>query len=318
MSKPFLFDVTHLALEILLAATKKTLDNKVLTEDESKAVGKAMGWLALMTVNTENDIFANYIVALKELNAVMKKNKNTSMMPNRMTNRMPMGQLVAAYGGSYKRKMRGGIPPLLAILMGALSVLWGGNTAYTLVELNRHREAIRESGAELINSACPSSLAVGPPARPILSGYFSAQYQSQLTQYEQDTITCETARRTVAVRVRDAETRFNTAMDNIPKQVGLLTSAAVIAAAGPVTGAAAVATQLTAATTIGSSVTMVVQNVMSGTLPQDQSQMTTLVTALSTGFPALPTPSPGPGGPAGGKRKGTRRSRKGRKMTRRR
>jgi hypothetical protein len=313
MSDSFLFTTTELALEILLAGTKKTLDNKVLTIDESKVVGKAMGWLALMTVNTENDIFAEYIVALKELNAAMMKNRNTSMMSNRKTNNIPRGTLITAYGGAYrKRKMRGGIPPLLAIVMGALTVLWGGNTGYTLYELNNHRQEIRTSGIQLINSACPASLALGPPSRPVFVGYFSAEHQRQLTQYEQDTITCNTAKQTVAVRVRDAETRFATAMDNIPKQVGLLTTATVLAVSGPVAPAS-----IGAATTIGSSVTMVVSTVMSGTLPQNQSQMSALTTALSTGFPALPTPPPPPP-PGGGKRRSTRRSRKSRKLTRRR
>ena len=315
MSKSFLFDTTNLALEILLAATKKTLDNKVLTEDESKVVGKALGWLALMTVNTKNDIFAEYNVALKEVNAAMRKNINTAMISNVKINSMPMGKAIAAHGGTYRKRKIGGAIPLIAYIMGALTVLWSGNTGYTLYQLNEHRAQIRAGGIELINSACPASLSLGAPARPVFTGYLSAEYQRQLTQFEQDTITCNTARATVGVRVRDAETRFTTAMDNIPTQIGLLTMTGVVAATGPV-GIPATAAALAQGTALGGAVQQVTTSILTGALPRNQSQVAALATSIVTAFPGAPPAQPPPGG--GGKRRSTRRSRKGSKLTRRR
>lgn len=318
MSELVVFDTTRLALEILVAAVKKTLDNKVLTEDESKAVGKAMGWLALMTVNTENDVFANYIVELKELDAVIKKNRNTSMMSNRMKNRRPMGSLVYAYGGAYrKRKMRGGRRSwIFALIMGVLSILWAGNAAYNLHRLDEQRDIVRRNAVEQINSACPANLAVAP-AKPIFAGFLKAEYQARLTQYEQDVIGCESVRQRTAVRVRDAETRLNAALDAIPRDIGVITTAAVLAAQGPLAPAS-----IAVAGTIGSSVATVARQVMSGSFPENQEQMIAFTTAIAEGFPALPTAAPRPPGgaaaPGGGKRRGTRRSRKSHKMTRRR
>lgn len=311
------FDTTHVALEILMRAVEKTVKKEVLTEDELKLTGRAIGWLALMTVGTDNDILETLIRASDEVKLSSKKIQYPKST-------IPINQsTVAAYGGK-RKKMKGGVG-IVSLIVGAIAIIYGGNTATNIYTLQNNREIIRNAGISQINEACPNSLSIGLPSKPLID--WNNEYADAVAKYEHDKSICEATKTAVNARITQAENKLNTAWKKIPNDAAIFATTAALVT-NPLT-AANPAASLTAASLVGKATQEIVQSVISGQLPDTPEKLDSFVTTLSKGFPEAKkttseTPVSNIGATSsssqsnGGKRNKTRRSMKNKRITRRR
>ena len=290
---------TYLALVVVLGGAKKIIENKkALTAEEAKTVGRALGWIALTTAGKELDPLKVLIDAADE--AALSKGKTVEVAGEDPT-------AVEVSGGKRRKRMRGGFPPVMSIMLGAIGVLFGGSTASTLYNLKTQQDQVREAAKAQLRAACPSDLMLGAPAKPLVD--WSGEYAVTMAEYTALKARCDAVTAVVTTQVATADAALDAAWKKVPAQVQTLSTAAALVVAGPVSPAT-----LGASAAVGAAMRQVVEATISGALPTKAEDLKELANTIAKGFPAPPPPAP-PAPPAGGRR---RKTRKGRKATKRR
>lgn len=305
---------TSVSVEIILNATKMMAKEETFTNDELKSIGSAMGWLALITVGTKNDIFAKLKDAGIASAAMAKKLEQTT----KTTSSTPVRPSRTAVGA--KRSRRGGFALSgTAIILGCIAILFGGQKYRAIVSLDEQREIIRQAALQQITSACPVSIRLPPAVSRLNPQAVNAQI---LAQHANDQATCAMIETAARNRVAMAETAYEAALNQIPAGIGALATVGIVAAGGPITAAS-----IGTAAAGGVAVTQIAGVLVNGVLP-DGPQLTTFIKEVNTGLSAFLPPSaqaaiaPPPGqaaiAPPGGKRVRTRRRKLTRRSTKRR
>lgn len=289
------YDATSVALEILMRAVEKTVKNQELTKEETILVGRAIGWLTLMTAGTDSDILKMLADASDEVASVKSVPKVE----------IPTGKPIKVSGGK-RRKMHGGVG-IVPLIVAGIALLYGGTTTNNIMTLKARRDIIRTEALKQIHSSCPLDLTIGPPAAPLID--WTGEHAAALSQYKADVATCEATKSAVAARVEQAEESLNQAWRRIPSNVAAFSTIATIAVTGPASGVVAAAGT---GVTIGAAMKQLTETVISGQIPTDSKELNKYVDAISNVFPT-PTPAPEQGG-----RKKTRRSSLKKRKTQRR
>jgi hypothetical protein len=305
---------TSVSVEIILNATKMMAKDETFTNDELKSIGSAMGWLALITVGTKNDIFAKLKDAATSSSAMAKKLEQTDKTASASSGR-PSRTAVGA-----KRSRRGGFAVNgIGIIMGCIALLFGGQKYRAIVSLDEQRDIIRQAALQQITSACPVNIRLPPAVSRLNPQALNAQI---VAQHANDQATCTMIETAARNRVAMAEAAYEAALNQIPAGIGALATVGIVAAGGPITAAS-----ITAAAAGGVGVSQIAGVLVNGILP-DGAQLTTFIKDVNTGLSAILPPSaqtaiapPGQAAiapPPGGKRVRTRRRKLTRRSTKRR
>lgn len=266
---------TTLAIAIVMGAGRANLKKIQLREEELKLTGRALGWLTLVTVDTEYDFLQKLI---DELGNVDVKGMNLQT-PNPPA--LPMGAPMVAVAAGRKRgkKQRGGVAPGLLIL-GAIVSLFAGNTGVEIARANRDREIVRNAAISHIRNNCPADLAIGPGARPIMFGI--ADWEAMAAKHAAKVSECEAAKAGAKARVELADARLKKAFDKIPRGAKLATTAAVMVYNAPVAFTAPV---IGAAGLAGGAAEAFVKTVLEGQEP-DPTQLADLINKVDAAHKA--------------------------------
>lgn len=295
--------VTEVAVGIILNGAKAIVEKKAWTPDEIEGIGRSIGWLSVVVVGSDKDVFDTLIEGSNEVSEALK----TPSGPMGMEIGKERSAVMA--GGKRKgRKMRGGVPPLMILLLGAVALIFGGNQATTIMTLQQQRVLVRQAAMAQIKAACPIDLIPEvPPASRLLD--WGGGNARELMKFQADMATCNAVRSAAAARIQQADALLKQAFDQVPIQVATFSTAASIIVSGAPTTAS-----LTTAAAVGTAMQQLTSTVISGQMPQGRG-LTTFVQDLNAAFPIpSPSPPPPPPPPSGGRRKTGKKS-KGKKRT---
>lgn len=268
-----LASTTYLALVILAGGAKKIIENKKeLTSEEAKSIGSALGFIAFVTTGTEADV-------LKVLNEAADEAKMTKM-PQRKVSDVGDPTALEVSGGMRRgrKKMRGGFPPLMSILVGIVGTIFGLSTGSTLYNLKARQDEVREEALAQLNDACPTRLRVAP-AKPMID--WSGEYAALKADYDAKVAVCQATADVAVAKVNAADAALAAAWAKLPNQAQAFSTAAALVTSGPFTPAT-----LGAATAVGAAVRQVVESVVAGALPSKPDELKTFAETIAKGFPA--------------------------------
>lgn len=297
---------TTVAINAILDAKEKVLAGKELTQDEAKFVGKSIGWLSIATAGAgEYDVFAKLNALCEDVISESEKGVDSSKLSVEPR---------AVLAGGKARKMRGGAPLLISLVMGGIALIFGGNTANQMHRTRIQRDAVLKEAHSQIASACPADILTG--IAPSVSFFdFNGQQAAALADYNSRAEVCTGIKQAVAGRIKQAEAAVARADALVPKAVGAVTTAVSLVSLGPAAatpaGVSAALGAGTAALTLTESMFTTKGNVAPG-------EVTKFVDAIAKGFPG-PSPSPAPvsGGRRTHRKRMTRRLRNRRRTMRR-
>lgn len=248
---------TTLAIAIVIGAGRANIKKTQLTEEELKLTGRALGWLALVTVDTEYDFLQKLIDELGNLDVKGMNVQKPSFSP------VPMGAPMVAVAAGRKRgkKLRGGVAPAIWIL-GAIVALFSGNTGLEIARANRDVEIVRDAALSHIHNNCPADIDIGPGVRPLMFGI--SDWEAKAAKHRAKVVECDAAKVAAKVRVDIADARLKRAFDRIPKAAGAVAAAAVMAANAPVAFTPPV---IGAAGAVGAAADQFVKGILEGNEP---------------------------------------------------
>ncbi len=204
---------TAIALEIIFKAAERALNNKPFTEDEAKLVGRAIGWITLITADTENDV-------MKEVAEILRSIKETSSA-------VPPGTGSSSSTSGGRRKQRGGDKKWLTAIMAAIAAFFVANRGLEGVAHNNQAQAAYDEGIRAIAAACPQDLLVGPPPQGWTES--NAAYVERIGPYTRQRAICDGVRAAVQGNVQGSVARYNGVIGALPGQIA--DAAGAIAAA---------------------------------------------------------------------------------------
>lgn len=274
---------TNVALQIVIKGVEKTVLNKELTKPELMLIGRALGWLALVTAGTNVDVFKQLAKASDELKEATKN------APESMAAMTKEGVAITA-GKRHRRAMKGGVAPA-ALILGAIAMLYGGNTAMNINRLNENRRIVRKEAIKQIQSACPIDLLAGAPEKPLID--WSGEYAQKLSEYTTQQTICDSTKSVMAARVKQADDSLTQAWTRLPNDAAAFATVSTMVLTAPAGPAAAA----TSAATVGAAVKQITETVISGQLPNKPEDINKFVKAVSEAFPekaeeAAATPAP--------------------------
>jgi hypothetical protein len=293
---------TTVAIKSILGAKKKVLSGKELTPDEAKFVGKCIGWFAIVSAGSgENDVFAKLNTLCEDVISESEKGAKLPVEPP------------AVLVGGKTRKMRGGAPLLISLIMGGIAILFGGNTGYQMRQTRAQRSIVLKEARAQIETSCPADILSGIP--PSVSFFdFSGQEAAALVDYNTRSDVCNGVKQAVAGRIKQAEAAVLRADALVPKAVGALTTAASLVSLGP---AAATPLGMTSAFGAGTAASTLTESMFTSKGNVASADVGKIVDALAKGFPA-PSVAPSVAPAPGGRRRSVRHSRIRRMRTMRR
>lgn len=320
---------TNVALQILMKGVEKTVKKEKLTKPELLVIGRALGWLALVTAGTNVDLFKDLARASDELKETTK-NQPESMVPFGKESE-------AITAGRRRRRSTKGGASVAALIIAAIAILYAGNTAMTLGQLEQNRRTLRSEAIKTIQSACPIDLLAGSPEKPLID--WTGDYARALSQFSTQESICSSTKTVMTSRIRQAEDSLFQAWARLPNDAAAFATVSTMVMTAP----AGPATALTTAASVGAAVKQITESVISGQLPSRPEELNKFVKAVSEAFPEKPpadegtaqpmftgvntnpdviVPDPGREGPVGRRRGGRRQTKKKatkkRRVTRRR
>jgi hypothetical protein len=260
---------TNVALQIVIKGVEKTAKKQDLTKPELLLIGRALGWLALMTAGTDKDLFKQLAVASDEL-------KSANNVPSMVGITQERPSITA--GRRHRKPLKGGVAPA-ALILGAIAMLYSGNTAITITRLEENRRIIRREAIKTIQSACPVDLLAGAPEKPLID--WSGAYARKVMEYEENVAVCDSTKSAVAARIKKAEDSLNQAWGRLPNDAAAFATVATAVMTAPAGPTAAI----TSATSIGAAVKQIAESVISGQLPSKPEDINKFVKAISDAFP---------------------------------
>ncbi len=274
---------TNVALQIVMKGVEKTVKKQDLTKPELLLVGRALGWLALVTAGTNVDLFKQLSKASTELKEATKN------APESMVAIQKEGVAVTA-GKRHRKRMRGGVAPA-ALILGAIAMLYGGNTAMTINRLQENRRVIRSEAIRQIQSNCPIDLLAGAPEKPLID--WTGEYARKLSEYTTQQTICDSTKSVMAARIKQADETLAQAWSRLPNDAAAFATVSTMVLTAPAGPAAAA----TSAATLGAAVKQITETVISGQLPNKPEDINKFVKAVSEAFPqkeeeAAATPAP--------------------------
>jgi len=290
-AKNVVANTTRVAAIILLEGAAASQKRKLDTE-ELKLIGRALGWMVYATYGTENDVLKRLDKEIaSELPAASKAAPSKTMASVE-----DVGDPTAIEGRGRRRgkKMRGGAPPIIILILGAIGAIFGINTVGNVYHTAAQRDIVRDEALRQIKAACPAELVLGPPPKPFVD--WKGEYSSAKSAYDTTLAQCEAIKAVGKARVDAAEGALKAAWDRIPAQVGTLATGASLVSTGAVTGPA-----VSAAFMLGKSVHTIATSFVQGTIPVGGSEFSSFINTIADGFPvptAAPAAAAGEGAPA--------------------
>lgn len=212
-----------LALSIVIAAGRANVRQVDLTDEELKLTGRALGFLTLITVDTEYDFLS---MLIDDLGKVDVKKLNT-VTPDVPTSLISPRSVAVTAGGKRGKKMRGGVAPAILIL-GAIVALFSGGLHLRITEAQRNQGMILAEAEVQINSKCPAYLKIDLGARPLFIG--TGEWDDMNAARNMQKTVCDTTTKSSNDQIAIASRRLQRAYDLIPKAAGAVVSAAVMVA----------------------------------------------------------------------------------------
>ena len=244
---------TELAVSIIFGAAAKVSKKVKLEANELTAVGEAIGLLAFVTIRADGTSIL------------------TSFSKPQYSEEEPT--LVAGR----RRRMRGGAPTILTLLLGALGVLFAATTGSNIVMSKAELDEVVRSATLQINAACPLELQLGPPVQSLID--WRGENARAIRTFKATQATCDAVKIAQRARIEAAQTEVQNLVSLIPDRVAVLSTAASILSAGP---AGVTPAGLTSASVVGTAMRQVAQAAISGSLPKD---LTAFAKDLSKAFP---------------------------------
>ena len=294
---------TTVAIKVILGAREKVLSGKQLTSDELKYVGNSIGWFAVVTSGQgEYDVFAKLNKLCDDVISESKEGVDSQV--SKLPARPP--SIMAGGAGKKDQPAEGkvsGNPVLLQLIMGAIAIIFSGNTAYTVYTKSANKDAVIKQAFEQIDSNCAPDVRRG--VAPDTSWWPTAEEQNALDDYNRRADVCKGVMAIQDANIKNARGQLSRAYSNVPKAVGAVVTAASMISMGP---GAATPPGLAASLTAGGAAAQLIESMRaSGGVPSDA--IPGLVNGISQGFtstaPATPstapaTPSTAPATPAAG------------------
>lgn len=201
---------TDLAIRILTERLKRIFNHEPLTNGEAVAVGRAIGWLTLLTTGTDDDFMKEFRESVESVKSSKKTATKlptklpatASMMPSIGVPSAVPSYVATAAGRKKTRKvpMKGG-GVLGKAVLGILSLF----VADCRDEIGKIK-VVRESALEQIRAVCPANLTDPAPPDNIMTAYYGHTPEWQKWKEVQDTykIVCEAKRAEGAKNVTEA------------------------------------------------------------------------------------------------------------------
>jgi len=296
---------TSVAIKAILGAKEKVLSGKQLTPDEAKFVGKSIGWLAVVTAGAgENDVFAKLNTLSEDVISELEGNTGSKIS----------AEPPAVLAGGKTRKMLGGAPLLISLVMGGVAVLFAGRTGLQMKQARDQRAIIYNEAKAQIANACPADIVTGIP--PSVSFFdFSGKEAADLADYNSRMDVCAGVKQAMGARVAQAEAAVKRADSLVPKAVGAIVSTASLVTMGP---GAATPAGISASTVAGTAVAQLTEAMFATGGNVAPGDVTKYVDQIAKGFPAAsPSPAPAPGGRRTRSKRMSRRLRNRRRTMRR-
>lgn len=290
---------TELALIVIFSTAKRIIENKEIEDDQIKATGRAIGWIAVVTAGTEYDVFKTLNSAISEAVEYSKSNKPSTIITSDTRVPMTAGKHKKGkkFGGNEeeakKRKQKAGV--LGVLLLGALATIYGISQYSTVTNAQKFNQTIRAQAQEEINDVCKDVVEFNelPPAPPTWLDFRGTQAQAVLDwQYRQNQSqrkqnNCRNIKESLNKQVADSDKQVTTLYANIPANVNsLLTVVSFI-------GQGAGIESLPFVTQVASALGQFTKSVTTGTLP-DAAGMGSFVKTIGSSFDTPSSTPPAP------------------------
>lgn len=301
---------TELALIVIFSTAKRIIENKKVEDDQIKATGRAIGWIAVVTAGTEYDVFKTLNSAIGEAVEYSKSNKPSTIITSDTRVPITAGKHKKGkkFGGNEeeakKKKQKAAV--VSVFLLGALAIIFGISQYSSVTNAQNFNETIRTQAQEEINDVCkdiveftelPPAPATwwdiwGTQARKIMEW----QYRQNQAQRKQER--CRDTKLRLEKQVDISDKALATTYANIPTNVNSLLT--VVSFIGTGTGIES----LPFVTQVGTALGQFTKSMTTGTLP-DAAGMGSFVKTIGSSFdtPSSTLPAP-PAPPAATGRRG--------------
>jgi hypothetical protein len=289
---------TELALIIIFSTAKRIIENKKLEDDQIKATGRAIGWIALVTAGTEYDVFKTLNGAIAEAVEYNKSNKPSNIITSDTRSLVTAGKH-KKFGGneeeakSKKRK----VAVVSILLLGALAIIFGISQFSAVNNAQSFNETLRNEAQDEINDVCKDIVEFTelPPAPATWMDIFGTQakkileWQSRQNKAQRKQERCRDTKLRLEKQVDISDKALATTYANIPTNVNSLLT--VVSFIGTGTGIES----LPFVTQVGTALTQFTKSVTTGTLP-NAAEMGSFVKTIGAGFdtPSSTAPAPPP------------------------
>jgi len=289
---------TELALIVIFSTAKRIIENKKVEDDQIKATGRAIGWIALVTAGTEYDVFKTLNNAIGEAVEYNKSNKPSNITSD---TRIPITagkhKKGKKFGGNEEeaknKKKKAAV--VSVILLGALAIIFGISQFSTVTNAQEFNTTIRTQAQEEINDVCKDIVefteltpapatwldVYGTQARKVMEWQFR-QNQAQRKQER-----CRDTKLRLEKQVDISDKALATTFANIPTNVNSLLT--VVSFIGTGTGIE----NLPFVTQVGSALSQFTKSVTTGTLP-DAAGMGSFVKTIGSSFDTPSSTAPAP------------------------
>ena len=290
---------TELALIVIFSTAKRIIENKKIEDDQIKATGRAIGWIAVVTAGTEYDVFKTLNSAIGEAVEYSNSNKPSTIITSDTRVPMTAGKHKKGkkFGGNEeeakKKKQKAGVIGVL--LLGALATIYGISQYSTVTNAQKFNETIRIESQAQIDNVCKNVVEFTelPPAPATWLDIWGTQAQAILdwqhrqNQSQQEHEICRSTKLSLTKQVEASDKQVTTLYANIPTNVNSLLT--VVSFIGSGTGIES----LPFVTQVASALGQFTKSVTTGTLP-DAAGMGSFVKTINSGFdtPSSTLPAP--------------------------
>ena len=221
---------TELALIVIFSTAKRIIENKKVEDDQIKATGRAIGWIALVTAGTEYDVFKTLNGAIAEAVEYNKSNKPSNITSD---TRVPItAGKHKKFGGNEEeaknKKKKAAV--VSVILLGALAIIFGISQFSSVTNAQNFNETIRKEAQEEINDVCKdivefTELPPAPATWMDISGTQAKkilEYQFRQNQAQRKQERCRDTKLRLEKQVDISDKALATTYANIPTNVNSL------------------------------------------------------------------------------------------------
>jgi hypothetical protein len=281
---------TKLALMLIFSTAKMIIQKKEVEDEQMKATGRAIGWIAIVTAGTQYDVFKTLNGAIAEAVEYNNSNKASTIDTSDTRSLVKAAGKHKKFGGNEEersKKQKTGI--VVVTLLGALIVIFGASQYYNVTNAQKINANVRTNAKEVINNVCTNivpftELPPEPPSWWEWRGW-SGEYKQELASYgvrkltaEQKAQVCENTKNNVVEQVKIADKELTTVFANIPTNIN--SAITVLSYVASVTGGDA---SLPLVTQLASALTQFTKSAMTGTLPNTQ-ELDSFTKGIGVGF----------------------------------